>query len=292
MMKTLQQIEPRTPISAAPFTIAASGSYYLTANVIAAAGNAINVQADDVTLDLNGFLVSAPNAGSGIAASNPQRNLRVVNGTIRNCANSGLSGGAIINGQARGLLVSNCGLGGIVLGENALVQDCSALTNFSSGVSVGDGGLITHCVARGNGVGIGAGQYCQVTDCVSSYSSGDGIAIGFASSVSRCVASKNSGDGIQATDDCSVTENRCVSNGADGASSGIHLAGNYCRVEGNHAVDNNGRNLKLDIGSGSAVVRNTINGGVPSAANNLFGPLLNSATAVATNTNPHANYSF
>jgi hypothetical protein len=29
-MKTLAQIEPRTPIASAPFTISAPGSYYLT----------------------------------------------------------------------------------------------------------------------------------------------------------------------------------------------------------------------------------------------------------------------
>jgi len=32
-MKTLDQIEPRTPISSAPYTISASGAYYLTNNL-------------------------------------------------------------------------------------------------------------------------------------------------------------------------------------------------------------------------------------------------------------------
>src|SRR6478735_9662548 len=46
----------RTPISALPFTISTSGSYYLTGNLTATAdGDAITVSGDNVTIDLNGF---------------------------------------------------------------------------------------------------------------------------------------------------------------------------------------------------------------------------------------------
>ncbi|MDQ6631354.1 MAG: hypothetical protein M3Y82_06305 [Verrucomicrobiota bacterium] len=74
------------------------------------------------------------------------------------------------------------------------------------------------------------------------------------------------------------------------------LTGNYARIEGNHMVDNNGRNLKLDIGSGTLVIRNTVNGGGATSFNvppgNLVGPLLGTAAAIATNSNPHANFAF
>src|SRR3954469_20973728 len=57
-MKSLNQVEPRIPISSAPFNISAPGSYYLTANLNAAAGAVgITVAADHVTIDLNGFAV-------------------------------------------------------------------------------------------------------------------------------------------------------------------------------------------------------------------------------------------
>ena len=71
MMKTLGQIEPRTPISTLPFTIAESGSYYLTKNLTgAAATDGLIVQADNVAVDLNGFtLAGAPNSKSGILVS-------------------------------------------------------------------------------------------------------------------------------------------------------------------------------------------------------------------------------
>src|ERR1035437_7172710 len=55
-MKSLDQIDPRTPISSAPFIINSPGSYYLTTNLTAAAsGYGITISANNVTVDLNGF---------------------------------------------------------------------------------------------------------------------------------------------------------------------------------------------------------------------------------------------
>src|ERR1051325_5982475 len=62
-MKSLAQIEPRTPISSLPFSITQPGSYYLSGNLTGTTG--ITIAASGVTLDLNGFeLVGG--AGSGI----------------------------------------------------------------------------------------------------------------------------------------------------------------------------------------------------------------------------------
>src|SRR6185295_16428367 len=58
-MKTLDQVEARTLISSAPFTISQPGSYYLTANLTVSSGNAITIAASGVTLDLNGFTISS-----------------------------------------------------------------------------------------------------------------------------------------------------------------------------------------------------------------------------------------
>src|SRR6188768_715136 len=59
VMKSLDQIEARTPISSAPFTITAPGSYYLIGNLSVSSGNAIVIATNDVTLDLNGFTISS-----------------------------------------------------------------------------------------------------------------------------------------------------------------------------------------------------------------------------------------
>src|ERR1035441_8295747 len=68
-MISLDQIEPRTAITSAPYTISSPGSYYLTANLSVTNGNAITITANRVTLDLNGFTLSSTQAsptGSGI----------------------------------------------------------------------------------------------------------------------------------------------------------------------------------------------------------------------------------
>jgi hypothetical protein len=100
-MKTLAQIEPRTPISSAPFTISQPGSYYLTTN--------LNVTTGDVTLDLNGFTVSstAPSAtGTGIMLAGGNNDITILNGHIKGGVtndNSGVFGGS---GFANGILYS------------------------------------------------------------------------------------------------------------------------------------------------------------------------------------------
>jgi lipopolysaccharide export system protein LptA len=57
--------EGRVQISAAPFTISASGSYALTGNLtVSSSQTAITVNADYVTIDLNGFAIVGPNTCS------------------------------------------------------------------------------------------------------------------------------------------------------------------------------------------------------------------------------------
>jgi hypothetical protein len=56
-MKTLDEIEPGTPISSVPYIITASGSYYLSENAQATSSlfSGITIWADNITLDLKGF---------------------------------------------------------------------------------------------------------------------------------------------------------------------------------------------------------------------------------------------
>src|SRR4051812_3497670 len=68
-MKTLDQVEARTPIDAVHtpgdasnlFIISQPGAYYLTGNITGVAGKAgIKITANDVSLDLNGFALLGP----------------------------------------------------------------------------------------------------------------------------------------------------------------------------------------------------------------------------------------
>jgi hypothetical protein len=97
-MKTLQQVEPRTPISQPasaagfPIQINAPGSYYLTENITGVtANNGIEINVDNVTLDLNGFTLSGggdQNSVEGIYGidtdnGSSRTNLIIRNGIVR-----------------------------------------------------------------------------------------------------------------------------------------------------------------------------------------------------------------
>ena len=62
-MKTLQQVEPRTPISGLPYTITNSESHYVTGN-LESTGNGVVIATGNVTPDLMGFSLNGDGGGS------------------------------------------------------------------------------------------------------------------------------------------------------------------------------------------------------------------------------------
>jgi hypothetical protein len=100
-MVTLNQIEPRTPIASAGFTITNSGSYYLTTNITTSffVTTAISILASGVTLDLNGFAIIS------------SANFDVEPGLGAIELGSGLTDITILNGHIRGGITYNSGAG-------------------------------------------------------------------------------------------------------------------------------------------------------------------------------------
>src|SRR5262249_13744653 len=87
-MKTLAQIEPRTPISSLPFIISKPGSYYLTTNLTTTLSNAITISTNCVPLDLSGFTITSTatnafNGGAAILIGSGLSDLTIFNGHIR-----------------------------------------------------------------------------------------------------------------------------------------------------------------------------------------------------------------
>jgi len=98
-MKSLNQIEPRTPISTLPYTISNAGSYYLTNNLTGQAGaNGITITTSDVTLDLNGFtIIGVAGSSDGIFVNGINAfNITIRNGTVGNWGTDGI-GASIAN---------------------------------------------------------------------------------------------------------------------------------------------------------------------------------------------------
>ena len=156
-MLTLSQIEPRTPISSAPFTITKPGSYYLTTNLTVSTGDAIDIDTNGVTVDLSGFTISSTESSGPVATAifmnNGARNITIVNGLIRSgITNNGSGvytgfgfgngiGYNIASTQPANVLVSHvsvtgCSESGIILGEidSTAVEFCTVRTVGAYGI--------------------------------------------------------------------------------------------------------------------------------------------------------------
>lgn len=228
-MKSLDQIEARTPISSAPFTITQPGSYYLTTNVTVSTGNAITIATNAVRLDLNGFTISST-AGSAIGAGilvTSSRNITIVNGfiqgTVTNNGSGVYSGGGFLYGiycpgatgnvLASEISVSGCLDYGISLntGDSILVESCTVRTVGTYGIlastiqncSAMDCGYIAifgDQVSNSRGQNTGSG-YALYADTVAQncygYNSGSSYGIA-AETALNCYGFSSSGDGVDA----------------------------------------------------------------------------------------------
>ena len=146
-MKTLQQVEPRTPIgqpasaSDFPIQINAPGSYYFTGNITGVvARDGIVINADNVTLDLNGFTLL--NGGLGFdgivdgGLPDAWRNLTLRNGTI-----SGWGYGVVssaVSSTYEDLNISN-NTHGLVIGSGSNVRRVVSWNNTGLGLQIFQG---------------------------------------------------------------------------------------------------------------------------------------------------------
>ncbi|MFL6538204.1 MAG: hypothetical protein ACJ8JD_08520 [Chthoniobacterales bacterium] len=176
-MKTLDQVEPRIPVSDANtlgndtdhFVIAAAGSYYLTGNIAVSKTNGIHVTASGVTLDLNGFRISrsASNIGAGVLIDGAANRCTVKNGTLISFAygvQATTQGGTLSE-----LAVSLTATSGLSVGDGWRVENCTSHGNSGRGIATGNGCVMNNCLAYGNGgVGIVTALNCALTNCTAS----------------------------------------------------------------------------------------------------------------------------
>lgn len=288
-MKTLDQVEPRVPISSVPYTITQPGSYYLTTNLTCTAcTNALNgilINASHVTLDLMGFeLVGVAGSGDGVRDSfgSGQTNVVVRNGTLRKWAGSGLN----------------------LVGSHSEITHVRAVNNQNAGISFTQG-LVSHCLAISNGLasaggGITVGR-AEVRDCVAIANRGAGIVAGVGSLILNNVTSGNSEAGILIQTKCQVLNNVATDNGSGSAGfhAGIHATGDGNRIDSNHVFANNGDGILVDSTAvKNFVIRNTVGAqtcggcfqlrvpgipGQPPAGANVVGPVVTDATNLDAN---------
>jgi parallel beta-helix repeat protein len=163
---SLDQVEPRTPISILPFTITESGSYYLTGNLSLAATdqNGIEVDANNVAIDLMGYSLIGAGGIEGISIEG-KSNVEIRNGTVAYWEDNGIYekgglGHRIINVH----LVWNSGSGIFLSGVTHTVTDCIATQNGGYGIAVADASILDRNSAFDNYIGIYVGSGCTVTN--------------------------------------------------------------------------------------------------------------------------------
>lgn len=193
VMKTLDQIEARTPLVAGQpgvsvavsgtITITNSGSYYLTQNLVISNVNttAIDLSTNNVTLDLNGFSILNTNTASSNVSciriyGGPGQNVTIRNGIIRGGGTTTVSGITVYQGSFGGTVVEDVHCynlyGGIRLnsyGTRNIARNCSVQSIGDVGIdadvvigctaiSTGDHAIWAHVVSDSRGHSTGSGN--------------------------------------------------------------------------------------------------------------------------------------
>jgi len=306
-MKSLSQVEPRTPITSAPYTISAPGSYYLTTN-LTSTGHGVIIATNGVTLDLMGFTLTG-NRGSGDcgvllngATNAPIYDVVVRNGIMRNFGNGVHAAYSKRSRFEQLIAASNVYYGVWLNGKSGqcggnTIANCTISGNASYGVYLNgysgqcNGNTIAHCTVSGNAsYGVWLDGYlgqCNgntITDCTVSDNADYGVE--FYGGSGQC-----NGNSIAS---CTISDN---------ANDGIYMYyANGNRVEGNHVTGQTGSPTYGIYCAGTAnnlIVRNTCVGQTTNFvmnANDTYGPVVTSSGALATTNgaaalSPWANFS-
>ncbi len=210
-----------------PVTISLSGSYRLASNLVVPNENttAITITADNVSLDLNGFMIQGPtvcNAGAHTCAPTGTgdgidfRNrfaITIVNGSIKGMGHDGIDGEVTIANQ----------------GRTARVERVSAISNGGAGILISVGGTIVGSIAFNNGSdGIFCFAGCIIKENNSINNGGDGITTGSGSNVSGNTATQNARSGLSANADTGYTNNIFLLNSLGNITGGTSLGQNLC----------------------------------------------------------------
>lgn len=238
-----------------PIRIDKPGSYRLTSNLNHSGTNTelIDVDADHVTIDLNGFVVGACigaagvciplGAGNGIDAFGDS-DLTIRNGTIQGLPGFAVRAGA--RARVENVVVRAVSSSGILLSGHGVVRGSSIVdsgtTGITAGIVAGAGSLVSENVISGNGqTGVSADDGSVVEGNTITDNGADGIQAFGAILVRGNMVRANGDLGL----DCSAAfansvayvENTFQSNDGDAepqvSSSCVNLGSNLCRSGAN-----------------------------------------------------------
>lgn len=219
-----------------PVTIDRPGSYRLTGHLSVSSANntVVEITANDVTLDLNGFSIRClylfiPCAGNGTGrgiSGDSSENTTVRNGSVVDMGEHGIYIG---NGsRVEDVTASNNGGKGVRVGLQSSVVRSTILDNAGTGIDAGGTSRVAENVIEGNGgaeaypynQGISCGNYCVVQGNVVKDSVGTGINTGATSTVRGNTVNNSGGHGVTALSGSAVIENSISGNGRCGIRGG------------------------------------------------------------------------
>ena len=216
-MKTLDQVEPRTPVDAVHtpgaslfmFYINQPGSYYLTTNIVGLSGmDGIGISANNVMLDLNGFaLIGGSGTEEGIHIYSACTNVAVRNGNVSGWSD-GLGRGIDCqanNATLEHLTVFANGIG-IQCLNSIVIRDCTISENNTFGIELDSSdslvignNLVGNNAANMPGEGAiyitGSNNRIENNHVTGSGPAGNGILVFNASSITNNMVIKNSVEG-------------------------------------------------------------------------------------------------
>ena len=225
----------QTPSTIFPIVISESGSYILTSNLtVSTSVNCIEVTADNVTLDLNGFALVGPGTGSGGRGIyvNSVNNVSVGNGTVRNFVSTGID-------------IPNTS-------HNCLVKDIRAYDNGVLGIRASYSTVI-NCIAEKNGLDGIYSYHSTVKDCASNDNGDDGI-YSFKSTINYCQCYGNANRGIYAQES-TITNCTITGSGSHGIEANSSTLTN-CTSNGNSTTDTFGILLTDSIATNCSANKN------------------------------------
>jgi parallel beta-helix repeat protein len=222
-----------TVVSKLPFTITESGLYYLSKS-LQTTGNGITVEADNVTILLNGCTISGDGVGSGIYM-NGRSNVTVANGTLQ--------------GFENGIFEESSS------GKNHRAIGIRAISNTRGVRLQGSHHIVRNCTVEGNNTGTGNGitvsSNSRVTGNISYNNANYGIYAYYGSILSENTVYQNGDNGIHVYRSI-LKHNVAYENGGHGI-----FAYTNCTVIGNNASKNT--NIGVYTYSGATVTQNTAN---------------------------------
>lgn len=246
MMRTLNEVQPATPISALPYTITNSGAYVVVGNLTGTNGEVgITIQADNVTLDLNGFqLKGVVGALQGISVTDSRSSITIKNGSLVGWPLEGINASNAVNSRLSDLLVESCAFSdlvhpGVSVGLNSLVERCFFVDMRTDGLVTSQGCVISLCVGRKNGKANGGYGFRATAGTIFSkciaFENSSGIYASEGSALSGCLAYSNGLNGIETAKGCILTDCTSYGNAVRGFYCLNNSAFEKCTAYGNGA---------------------------------------------------------